>query len=34
MTLTDGVLFILGIIGAITGGRKKNYPVMMALTNK
>ena len=29
MTLAEGIFFILGIIGAIIGGRKKNYPVMI-----
>ena len=30
MTLAEGILFILGIIGAIIGGRKKNYPAMIS----
>ena len=29
MTLAEEILFILGIVGAVIGGRKKNYPVMI-----
>ena len=29
MTLAEEILFVLGIIGAIISGRKKNPPVMI-----